>query len=117
MKTPVQITFRGIEASTAIDDYIRRRAAKLETFSNRMTRCHMTLEAPHHRQKHGATYRVRIEMSVPGADLVVGDRSRADSLHQDLYAAIDDAFDDAGRVLQGHVQRHRHDGKPHAEHR
>jgi ribosomal subunit interface protein len=117
MKTPVQITFRGIEASPAIDDYIRRRTAKLETFSNRMTRCHVTVEAPHHRHKHGAPYRVRIEMSAPGADLVVGDRSAAETAHQDLYAAVDDAFDDASRVLRDHVQRHRHDGKPHEQHR
>ena len=116
MKTPVQITFRGIDASPAIDEHVRRRAAKLETFSNRMMRCHVAVEAPHHRQKHGEAYRVRIEMSVPGADLVVGNRSSSDPVRQDLYAAIDDAFDDAGRVLQDHVQHRRHDAKPHEQH-
>jgi hypothetical protein len=37
METPVQITFRAVDASPAVEDYVRRRAAKLETFSDRIT--------------------------------------------------------------------------------
>lgn len=116
MKTPVQVTFRGIGASPAIDDHVRRRAAKLETFSDRLTRCSVAVEAPHHRHTHGDAYRVRIEMRVPGAELVAGDSRGGDAERQDVYAAINDAFNDAGRVLRTHVQRHRHDGKRHAHH-
>lgn len=107
MKTPVQITFRGIEASAAIADYVNRRAAKLETFFDRITHCRVAVEAPHHRHKHGEPHRVRVEMTVPGANLVVGVRPCPDPARQDLYAVIDDVFDDAGRVLQDHVQRQR----------
>jgi ribosomal subunit interface protein len=107
MSTPVQITYRGIDATPAIEDYVRRRAAKLETFSNRMTRCHVTIEAPHRRHRHGEPYRVRVELKLPGADLVVGDRSNSDATHRDLYAVIDETFDDAGRVLQDNVRKMR----------
>jgi len=107
MKTPVQITFRGIEASAAIADYVNRRAAKLETFFDRITHCRVAVEAPHHRHKHGEPHRVRVEMTVPGANLVVGGRACPDPARQDLYAVIDDVFDDAGRVLQDYVQRQR----------
>jgi ribosomal subunit interface protein len=111
MKTPVQITFRGIKASPAIEEYVRRRAAKLETFSDRITRCRVAVESPHHRHKHGEPHRVRVEVTVPGANLVVGDRPSPAPARQDLYAVIDDAFDDAGRVLQDHMQRLRGDIK------
>jgi len=113
MKIPVQITFRGIDGSPAIEDYVRRRAAKLETFSDRMTRCRVVVEAPHHRHLHGGSYRVRVEVTIPGADVVVGDRPSEAPGHRDLYAAIDDAFDDAGRVLQDRVKRLRGETKAH----
>jgi ribosome-associated translation inhibitor RaiA len=71
MTIPVQITFHGIEASPAIDEYIRKRARKLETFSRRVTYCRVAVEAPQHHQKHGFGYRVRVEMNVPGAALVI----------------------------------------------
>jgi ribosomal subunit interface protein len=117
MKTPVQITFRRIDTSSAIEDYVQRRAAKLETFSDRILHCHVTIEAPHHHHKHGEPYRVRVEVKIPGADLVVGDRPKADAVHHDLYAAIDDTFDDAGRVLQDHVKRKWRDTNTHEERR
>ena len=113
MKVPVQITFRGIEGSPAIEEYVRRRSAKLETFSDRMTRCRVVVEAPNHRHLHGGSYRVRVEVTIPGADIVAGDRASAAHGHRDLYAAIDDAFDDAGRVLQDQVKRLRGDTKTH----
>jgi len=105
MKTPFQITFRGVDVSPAIDEYVRRRAAKLETFSDRIMHCRAAVEAPHHRHQHGNFYRVRIALSVPGAELVVGENPKENAVHQDLYAAIDDAFDQAGRVLQDHMRR------------
>lgn len=111
MKIPVQITFRGIKASPAIEEYVRRRAAKLETFSDRITRCRVAIEAPHHRHRHGEPHRVRIEVAVPGANLVVGDRPSPAPGRQDLYAVIADSFDDACRVLQDHMQRQRGDIK------
>ena len=47
MEQQLQITFRGIPHSDAIDAYIRERAAKLETVSTRITGCHVAVEAPH----------------------------------------------------------------------
>jgi ribosomal subunit interface protein len=107
MENPVQVTFRGILRSPALEDYVRQRAAKLGTFFDRITGCHVTLEAPHPHHRHGRQYRVIIDLTVPGGELVVGRTPDERSLHEDMYAAIDDAFDDAGRVLQDHVQKQR----------
>jgi ribosomal subunit interface protein len=113
MTFPIQITFRSVDSSPAVEDYVRRRAAKLETFSNRITRCHVTIEALSGRHDHNEPYRVRVELKVPGAELVVGDHSKTWPVAHDLYAIIDDTFDDAGRVVQEHVQRARRDTKTH----
>ena len=56
-------------------------------------------------------------MIVPGAELVVGRAPDEDAVHRDLYAAIDDAFDAAGRVLQDHARRRRGDTKAHEQER
>jgi cold shock CspA family protein len=54
---------------------------------------------------------------VPKAELVVGRTPDEGSTHEDVYAAIDDAFDDAGRVLQDHIQKQRGYTKTHEHHR
>jgi ribosomal subunit interface protein len=105
MEIPIQITFHGIGQSSAISDYVRQRAAKLGTFFDRIIGCHVTLEVPHRHHRHGAQYRVRIDVTVPGAKLVVGRTPDEDSAHRDIYAAIDDAFDGLGRVLQDYVRK------------
>jgi ribosomal subunit interface protein len=112
MAIPVHITFRGMGSTPAIDEYVRRRATKLETFSDRVTHCRVTLEAPTHHHRHGAAFGVRVEVSAPGADLVAG-HTPNDVQHHDLYAAIDDAFDRAVRMLQDHVRRQRGEIKHH----
>jgi ribosomal subunit interface protein len=115
MTIPVQITFRGVDVSPALDEYIRKRAEKLATFSDRITHCRVAVEGPPHHRRHGGNYRVRVDLTVPGAELVVARSPDDEVRHQDAYAAIDDAFDHAGRVLQDHVRRQRGEVKSHAE--
>jgi ribosomal subunit interface protein len=112
MHIPIQVTFRRIASSPAIEDYIRRRAAKLETFSDRIVRCRVTVEMPYRHHSHGKVYRIGIALALPGGELFVG-RAPDDGTHHDPYAAVDDAFDDAARVLQDHVRKHRGDVKSH----
>lgn len=113
MTIPVQVTFHGVDASPAVEEYVRKRAGKLETFSHRITHCRVAVEAPHHHHQHGRLYRVRVELNVPGAALVIAHSKGDQASHQDAYAAVDDAFDHAGRVLQDHLHRQRGDTKTH----
>jgi ribosomal subunit interface protein len=117
MEIPVRVTFRGVDRSPAIEDYVLKRATKLERFYDRIVACRVTLDAPHRHHQHGRHYLVRVDLTVPGAELVVGRTPDERSAHQDLYAAIDDAFDDAGRVLEDHVRKLRGDTKTHERER
>jgi ribosomal subunit interface protein len=105
MQSPVQITFRDISPSDAITAHVERRAAKLDTFYDRIIKCHVVVEAPHRHSKQGKRYHVRIDLHVPGRELVVS--KNPDDAKEDLNAAIDDAFADAERVLEsfGAVQK------------
>lgn len=111
MQTPLQITYRDIAPSDAVESYVRTRADKLQRFAGRMTGCHVTLEVPHKHKRHGHHHRVRIEMVVPGAELVVTRDPAARKDHEDLYASIDAAFDEAQRRLEDHSRTQRGDVK------
>jgi hypothetical protein len=88
MPVPLQLTARDV-CLPAAEEEIRAKAANLETYDDRLTGCRVVLKGPgrHHRQ---GPYRVRIDLSVPGAELVVDRQADAD-----LAVAIRDAFDAA----------------------
>jgi ribosomal subunit interface protein len=114
MQLPVQITFHGIDSSDAIEAHVRKCTDKLETFAGRLTGCRVTVEAPHRHQQNGRHYRVRIDLTVPGAEIVVGRAPDEDLTNEDVYAAVDQAFDRMQRRLEDHIRRRRGDVKPHA---
>ena len=112
MQVPIQVTFRGIPQSDAIDSYIRMRAAKLERLSARISHCRVAIEAKNHHSR-ALHFRVRVDLTVPRAELVVDGGADQSTDSTDAYAAIDRAFDQMGRRLQDHVRRQRGDVKSH----
>jgi ribosomal subunit interface protein len=113
MQIPLQITFRDIEHSDPVEQYVRQKAAKLDALDPRVTSCRVAIELPHRHARHGEHFRVRIDITVPGGEIVVGHDPGEKKTYEDLYAAIDSAFDDAGRRLQDFVRRQRSDVKAH----
>lgn len=105
MQMPLQISFLDMEPSPAIEARIREKAAKLERFSDRIVGCRVTVEAPHRHHRHGKLYNVRIDLSVPGKDVFVGHSGPLNHAHEDVYVAIRDAFNAAGRQLQDHMRK------------
>src|SRR5262249_25066542 len=114
MQIPVRITFRNLAHSDAVEAYVRERAAKLETFADRITGCNVAGEAPHKHRRTRQHYRVRVDWVVPGGEIAVSRAPDENVPIQDVYAAIDQAFDRAGRQLEDHVRRARGDVKARA---
>lgn len=131
MKTPLQIKFRNMPRSQAIEENIREKASKLESFYDRIMSCRVIVGAPHRHHRKGKAYEVRIDLAVPGGELVINrwpkrlkaaksslteqpetklteshERSKHGS-HADVYVAIRDAFNAAGRKLQDYARRRR----------
>lgn len=106
MQIPLQITCRDFPLSEAIADKIRQQAEKLHRFSDRITNCQVVLEAPHQHHRQGNIYHVRINLTLPGEELVI-DRASQDHSHEDLYVAIRDAFAAAQRKLKSYAAVHR----------
>lgn len=105
MRLPLQVTFRNLHPSEFLETKIREKAAKLERVFDGITRCDVVVERPHHDQRKGWMYHVRIELTVPGGHIAVrGDDSHA---HTDPRAAIRDAFEAAQRQLSDWIARKR----------
>ncbi|HTT08046.1 MAG TPA: HPF/RaiA family ribosome-associated protein [Gammaproteobacteria bacterium] len=110
MPIPLEIDFRNIERTEALESALRKKVDKLEHFCDRITSCHVTLEAPHQHHHKGKRYQVHIRLSVPGKLLAVSHESGEQS-HEDAYVAIRDAFSAARRQLEDHVRIMRGDTK------
>ena len=113
MQIPLQITFRGLPPSDAIEAKVRERAEKLDRFHARITSCRVVIDAAHRRHHKGNLYNVRIDLTVPGGELVVNREPHERDTHQDPYVALRDAFDAAGRRLEDHIRRQRGEVKSH----
>jgi ribosomal subunit interface protein len=89
-----QISYDGIECSTALTDLIGERARHVERLSDRIISLRVVVAAPHHHHRHGNLYQVRIELAVPGRARVIVDRG-----DEDVYQAVRQAFEALERRL------------------
>ena len=110
MQTPLQITLLGMDPSEALESRIREKAVKLEEFHPRITRCRVSVEESRKHHTQGRHFSVRIDVHVPGRE-VVATRDH----DEDVYVALRDAFDAVGRQLEEVVREMRGDVKVHAE--
>jgi ribosome-associated translation inhibitor RaiA len=116
MQQPLQITFRNMESSPALEARIRRLAGKLGKFSDQMVRCQVVVEAPHHQHhEQGALFDFRIEITVPGKEIVIGHTHMKDPAHENADIALQDAFRAARRQLQDYERMRRQDVKSHSQ--
>jgi len=109
MQSALQITMREIPHSAALEDHIRQKVAKLESFYRYIMGCHVVIEVPHKHKHQGRQFNVRLDITVPGSELVVN--READG---DMYVALRDAFDAAKRQIEDYGRRQRRETKLHA---
>jgi ribosomal subunit interface protein len=113
MQKPLQITYRRIDPSDAIESDIRERVAKLEQFCDNIIGCKVVIEASHHRHHQGNLFHVRIDLTVPGRELVVSREPSQHHAHEDAYVTVRDAFDEMRRQLEDYLRTRRGKVKTH----
>jgi len=107
MQIPVHVSFHNLDHSDAIDAYIRAEAEKLDKFFDRITACHVVVEAPYRHQRKGKLYRVSVDVVVPGAELATTQSRTKHAAQADLHVAVRDAFRAARRRVQDRARRGR----------
>jgi cold shock CspA family protein len=100
MQLPLDITFRDIAPSEAIEAAVRKRAERLDAFHGRIMGCRVVVSAPHRHRHKGKLYQIRIDITLPEGEIVVNREPGDVFAHEDVYVAIRDGFDAAQRQLQ-----------------
>lgn len=109
MNKPLQVLFKGVDRSNAVEDHVRQKVSKLEHLHPQITGCRVTIALPHHHHQQGKQFDVRVEITVPGREIVVN----REQGNEDMYMALRDAFDAARRQLDDHVREQRGEVKHH----
>jgi hypothetical protein len=131
MTLPVEVVFRNVRFIDWVDADVRNRAARLYAYCRDIVSCRVLIEIPHRHHLRGKRFQMRIELSVPGEDIVVNHapRHRAaerrreapdlpksgeiDATRKDVRLVVREAFDIARRELQDYVRRRRGSVKAH----
>jgi cold shock CspA family protein/ribosome-associated translation inhibitor RaiA len=93
--------------SEAIETNIRDKAAKLDDFYEKIMGCRVLVEAPHRHHHKGKLYHVRVDLTLPGGEIVIDREPSRHASHKDVYVAIRDAFAAARRKLRDFARRRR----------
>jgi ribosome-associated translation inhibitor RaiA len=97
MRIPMQVTFRGMDASAAVQERVRREVAQLERSSNRITSCSVAVERLEQGDPPGDCFRVCVQLMLTGGESV--EDTGEVRTHADVYAAIQHGFEAARRRL------------------
>ncbi len=124
MEIAVKITYRHLQPSKGLTELIQSETSKLTRFYDRIVTCHVLVEQEQHHIRHGAPFHVRIDIGVPGSELVVDTEpsqraapadddtvvtrrksAEVTAMYKDPVLAVRDAFRRAKRRLQDRERR------------
>jgi len=107
MNPLTELKKKDVTLTPALEDAIHARAARLGKYCSRIERCTVRVEGSgrHHRQ---GNYQVRIDVTLPGAEIIVHKHADA-NLEQALKAAfqaVGRGLEEQVRISRGFVKHH-----------
>ena len=116
MQVPLQLTFRNMKKSEALESDIQKRVDKLGKHHAEIISCRVVVEAPPQHRRKGGLFKARIDLTCPEGKLVINREPPArNQAHEDIYVAIRDAFNAADRKLEQYRCRRKGQVKAHEE--
>jgi hypothetical protein len=133
MKVPMTVTFHDVPRLDWIEEDLRARAEKLETYCPDIVTCRILLDMPHRHHEGGNRFSVHLDLVVPDDEIAV---TRTGNVHatsrqageqewvkqfdveatqKDLRLVVRRTFDVARRRLQDYTRKRRHEVKRHEE--
>ena len=98
----LNLTGHHVEITDSLRDYVSTKLEKLERHFDKVTNVHVILGVEKLRQKAEAQVNIK------------GNQLFAESVHEDMYASIDDMIDKLDRQVRKHKEKitdhHRHNG-------
>lgn len=106
MQITPEVAFRNVSRTPAIERAIQDGILELEKVEDRITSCRVMVELEHRRHRSRNPYHVRVDVTLPGAEIVVS-RPPSSGGEDHAAVAIADAFHTARSRLLDHVRRRR----------
>jgi ribosome-associated translation inhibitor RaiA len=103
MAGSLQISYRDVPHSGALEALIKDEAARLDRYFEKILGCRVVVEHAHKRA--GAPFHARIVLNVPGEDIYINrEDGELEGAFKDPALAIRSAFKKAKRQLQDYVR-------------
>ena len=106
----LEISFRDIEHSDAIEHQIRQKALKLTNRYDDITGIRAVVALPHNHNTKGKIAHISLEIGLPGELIAITNDSHDNREHENMYIALRDAFDKAQRKIDK-IQTKRSDSR------
>ena len=97
---PLKLTLRHSGHSAGLLEEVQRGSDRLAELRARVSRCDVLLESPSHHHRHGSQWRARIDLTIPGKEILVDH-----ALAEDPYSAVHQAFAIAAQKIESFRQR------------
>lgn len=101
MKPAVDVIYRDLDASAALNEVISKKLEKLSRFSDQIIHSRVVLDTPHNHKHKGKQYRASIELDLKGHPIAVTQDDES------IHVAVRDAFMSAERKLKQLVAKQR----------
>jgi cold shock CspA family protein len=116
MQVPLEVTYRNLDKTAALETLIQEKVAKLEEVCDHISSCRVAVEKVHDQPDHGSPFRVRVDLTVPpGHELAVAKNPAESTQYVPLESVVRSAFDAARKQLVKLVDRQQNRTKSHPE--
>jgi cold shock CspA family protein/ribosome-associated translation inhibitor RaiA len=110
MQEPLQIAFRNMATSPALERRVRKLFGRLERYYDGIISARIVIEAPH-KQPPRSTLGVSISIGVPGRDIVVKREQRPHEADDHTVRVLNEAFEAAARQVEEYSRIRRREVK------
>lgn len=94
MKSAVDVVYRDLNSSAALNEIIAKKLAKLNRYTDQIIRSRVVLDTPHNHKHKGKQYRASIELELKGHPFSVTQNDES------IHVAVRDAFYTAERKVK-----------------
>lgn len=101
MKPAVDVVYRDLDSSAALNNIITKKLEKLSRYTDQIVYSRVVLDTPHQHKNKGKQFRASIELDIVGHPLAVTQDD------QSIHVAVRDAFSSAERKIKQFVARQR----------
>ena len=101
MKSAVDVVYRDLDSSAALNEIILRKLEKLNRYTDQIVHSRIVIDVPHNHKHKGKQFRASIELDIKGRPIAITQDDES------IHVAVRDAFSSAERKVKQLASRQR----------